>query len=193
MHGSPRSTHYRHNDVNIRPIEKHYVTQLTPYEEDPVVHELLGHLEQFAPSPGFSDRVLSQVWRPAPSWLQRVTRACGTAFDRTHVWAVAGSLAATSAAAMVAITVGIINHWIPVDTAWSLMMNAVENVWRLGVQTTADIAVFSVRVIEPLSIRQSTIVALATASTLVVGMSAFGLHRTIRQYRNERIFVHAGK
>ena len=167
------------------------MTQLTPQEEDPVVHGLLANLEHFSPSPGFSDRVLSQVWQPAPSWIQRVTQVCHTTLSRKGPWTIVGGLAATSAVAMVTTAVAAIVYWVHIETAWSVMMSMATDLWRFGVQSTAQMTVFAMRWIEPVAFDQSTLVALALSTLLVLGLSGLGLRRTIRLYRNERMALHA--
>ncbi len=167
------------------------MTQLTPHEEDPVVHGLLANLSQYSPRPGFSDRVMSHVWRPAPTWLQKLSHVYSTAFSRKRVWAVVGGLAATSAVTMVAAAVAAVQNWVHIETAWSVAMKVAVDLWQFGVQSTAGLTVAAMRWIELLAVDLSMVMALSLTSTLVVGLSGFGLHRTIRQYRNERIPVHA--
>ena len=41
----------------------------TPQDEDPVLHGHLAGLPAMAPEPGFDDRVLARVRRPAPRWI----------------------------------------------------------------------------------------------------------------------------
>ena len=167
------------------------MTQLTPQEEDPVVHALLANLTQYSPSAGFSDRVMNQVWRPAPTWVQKASHICSAAFSRKRVWAVVGGLAATSAASMVAATIAAINNWVHIETAWSVALRMAVDLWQFGVQSTAGLTIAAMRLIEPFGVGLSMVVALSLTSTVIVGLSGFGLHRTIRQYQNERIPVHA--
>lgn len=167
------------------------MTQLTPHEEDPVVHGLLANLEQFSPSPGFSDRVMSQVWRPAPSWVHRVRHTCSTAFSRQRVWVTLGTWAAASAVTLVGVATAAIVYSVQIETAWSVMMNMAVGLWRISVQTTAGFVVFASRLIEPATLNQSTFVAFVLSTLLVLGLSGLGLQHTIRLYRNERTALHA--
>jgi len=70
-------------------------------------------------------------------------------------------------------------------------MNVAIQIWQFSVQSTAGLTVTVMRWIEPFAIDLSMIVALSLSSTLILGLSGLGLHRTIRQYRNERVPVHA--
>ena len=198
LHGREETTHagfqtfHPHSStLNVFPGGIDQVTQLTPNEEDPVVHGLLANLELYAPSPGFSDRVMHHVWRPAPTWVQKLSHVFSTAFSRKRVWAVAGGLAATSAVTMVAITVTAINYWVHVETVWSVAMSVAIQLWQFSVQSTAGFTVTVMRWIAPFAIDLPMIMALSLSSTLILGLSGLGLHRTIRQYRNERVPVHA--
>jgi hypothetical protein len=90
------------------------VIQLTPAEEDPVAHRYLSTLPSFAPSAGFEDRVMSQVWRPAPAWLRCTQGAVTGLFPRKHAWTWAGGLAAASVCSLAIITALVVAYSVQV-------------------------------------------------------------------------------
>ncbi len=167
------------------------MTQLTPQQEDPVVHGLLANLPEYSPSPGFADRVMRRVYRPAPGWVQWVTRVCSTALTPRRVWTAVGGFAATSAVAMVAIVVAAFSYWVHIETVWQGMVSLMFDAWRLTVQLAAGFAVATMRWFEPLGLGQPSLFTLVTTTLVVLAVSAFGLRRTIHLYRTERISLHA--
>jgi len=169
------------------------VTQLTPSNEDPYVHELLASLKTYAPSPGFADRVMSQVWQPAPTWVRGAVKIRDRLFNRKRAWAWAGALAATSAVSVVTVFAAIFTYQVQVATAWAVGWTVALEVWRFTVGITAAVTVVAARWLEPLVSNGSMLVAFAATSLFLVAMSAFGLQRTIRQYRSERVVLHAGR
>lgn len=69
------------------------VMGLTPAEEDPELHRIVTGLPTAEPPGGLEDRVLSHVWRPAPSPLRRVRAAGKELVDSGRIWLIVGGLA----------------------------------------------------------------------------------------------------
>jgi hypothetical protein len=69
---------------------------LTPAEEDPILHQYLNALPAAVPMAGFSDRVLSGVWRPAPRWIRKGRGAMRDMIASGRIWMVIGALAVGS-------------------------------------------------------------------------------------------------
>ena len=73
--------------------ERNDVTELTPAEEDPLLHRHLMGLPSFGPDRLFDERVLTRVWRPDPEWVGNVRRAGRELFSTGRGWFLVGGLA----------------------------------------------------------------------------------------------------
>lgn len=65
----------------------------TPQDEDAVLHGYLAGLPTMAPDPGFDDRVLAWVRRPAPRWIAAVRHQAAAYTESGQVWFLVGALA----------------------------------------------------------------------------------------------------
>ena len=65
----------------------------TPQDEDPVLHGHLAGLPAMAPEPGFDDRVLARVRRPAPRWITAARHHVAAYRESGQVWFLIGALA----------------------------------------------------------------------------------------------------
>jgi hypothetical protein len=151
-------------------------------EDDPELDKLLAPLPHIAPSPGFADRVLSRVWRPAPPWAQRVTHWAAGAFGAQHRWEWAGALAACSAFGIVVSLTLAVNFRMQIETAWSaLVAGVLVEWWRVALQWSVD-GIHWAMGTGVFGWSGPTLVAMALTCACVVVTSAWGLHRTIRAY-----------
>ena len=168
------------------------VTDLTPAQEDPILHGYLTALPTYSPRAGFEDRVMSRVWQPAPAWVRPLTRSARAFAHPKHVWALAGGLAFTSCVfvtAMVALTVA---YWMHVETAWRLFSSTIVlGTWSVVVHWTAATIAAAVRWFQLLDVGRVTLAVASCAATVVVLSSAWGLLRTVKRYDSERVALHA--
>jgi hypothetical protein len=80
---------------------------LTPAEEDPVLHGYLATLPQAMPSQGLQRRVLTRVWRPAPRWVREAEARWIDSVESGRIWFVLGAIAAGSLIPL-AVTTGLL-------------------------------------------------------------------------------------
>ena len=67
-----------------------------PLDHDPVLDRYLARLGHYAPAPGFENRVLANVYVPAPRWLQALRERARSLVETKRVWWLAGGFAASS-------------------------------------------------------------------------------------------------
>ncbi len=163
----------------------------SPFEEDPELDRLLASLPRYAPSPEFADRVLSRVWQPEPAWVMRIQRAARSVFRKEHAWAWAGGLAATSAFSFVVTVTLVVNFWVQIETAFSVLAANATDWWRLALGGLVQLVAWSRLTAEALGLTGLPPLAVGTVSALVLAGSAWGLHRTIRAFGREGVVLHA--
>lgn len=169
------------------------VIQLTPAEEDPVAHRYLSTLPSFAPSAGFEDRVMSQVWRPAPAWLRYTQRAVTGLFPRKHAWLWAGGLAAASACSLAIITALVVAYSVQVETAWSAFTGGLGlPAWRAALSLTIGLVSSVVAYGRLIALNTTMLISVGLGTALVMVVSLLGLHRTMQQHGSGRVALHAG-
>ena len=167
------------------------INSQSPLEEDPELDRLLASLPRYSPSPDFADRVLSRVWQPEPAWVMRVHRAARSVFRKEHAWAWAGGLAATSAFSFVVTVTLVVNFWVQVETAFSVLAAGAIDWWRLALGGFVQLLAWSRLTAEAMGLTGLPPLAAGTVSALVLAVSAVGLQRTIRAYRPEGAALHA--
>jgi hypothetical protein len=163
----------------------------SPLEEDPELDRLLASLPRYSPAPDFADRVLSRVWQPEPAWVMRVQRAARSVFRKEHAWAWAGGLAATSTFSLVVTVTLVVNFWVHIETAFSVMSAGAIDWWRLAVGGFVQLLAWSRLTAEALGLTGLPPMAAGTVSALVLTGCAVGLQRTIRAYKREGTALHA--
>ena len=67
-----------------------------PAEEDPILHDYLSALPNFAPRVSLETKVLTHVWRAPPRWVGQVQRRWVESVETGRIWFVLGALAAGS-------------------------------------------------------------------------------------------------
>jgi hypothetical protein len=168
-------------------------SRLSPAEEDPQLHALLAALPHHPPSSGFADRVMAEVWRPAPLWARQMRRAGRAIFNAKRAWVLAGGLAASSTIMAVLITAAVAANWVRVQAAWTVFTGGfLLDFWRLTVQTAARTVMWLNAAAAPFSANSALVTVMIVGGALTVLGSAWGLRRTIRQYNTERVTLHAG-
>lgn len=168
------------------------VTDLTPVEEDPVLHEYFASLAQFGPRAGFEDRVMSRVWQPTPAWLRPIVRTVRGLTHPKRAWAIAGTLAVTSSVFVAIVVTLAIANWMHVETGWRLFSGTVViGTWSVVVHWSAATLTFAARWFELLDVGGTTLAVIGCGITLVVLSSAWGLRRTMKRYDSERVALHA--
>ncbi len=168
-------------------------SRLSPAEEDPQLHALLAALPHHPPSSGFADRVLAEVWRPAPAWARQIRRAGRAVFKPKRAWVLAGGLAASSTIMAVFIAAIVVANWAQVRTAWTVFTGGfLLDMWRLSIQAAARTVMWLDAATAPLSANSALVTATMVGVAFAVVASAWGLRRTIRQYNTERVSLHAG-
>jgi hypothetical protein len=171
---------------------KQDVTDLTPAQEDPVVHGYLSSLQTFSPRAGFEDRVMSRVWQPVPAWLRPLVRRARTVAHPKRAWVLAGGLAFTSSVFVTALVVLVVSNWVHVETAWQLFSGTVLlGTWSVVIHWTAASVAAAVRWFQLLDVGRITLAVACCLATAVMLVSVWGLRRTIKRYDSERVALHA--
>jgi hypothetical protein len=169
------------------------VIQLTPAEEDPVVHRYLSALPSLAPTAGFEDRVMAQVWRPTPAWIQRIRCAAAGLFPRRRAWVWAGGLATASTCSLAIIIALMATNSVQVETAWSAFTGGLGlPAWRATISGTIGLVSSVVAYSRLITLNTTMLVSAGLGTALVMVVSLLGLHRTMQQHSSGRVVLHAG-
>ena len=172
-------------------MDDDFINSQSPLEEDAELDRLLASLPRYGPSPDFADHVLSRVWQPEPAWVARVHGVVRSVFRKEHAWAWAGGLAATSAFSFVVTVTLVVNFWIQIETAFSVLTAGAINWWRMALGGLVQLLAWSRLTAEAFGLTGLPPIAVATVSALVLVGSALGLQRTIRAYKREGAALHA--
>lgn len=166
----------------------------TPEREDPALHRLLTSLPRYAPSPGFEHRVLSRVYRPAPAWVRALRGRDTRAFDTRKLRWWLGGVAVSSAVSTIVLVIAASTYWMQLETAWSTFSTGlVLGTWREAIAVTADIVIVMSRAVAQWGLTASGALALGVGVVLVLSLSAWGLHHTMRQFYLEKVAPDARK
>jgi hypothetical protein len=164
----------------------------TPEQEDPELHRLLVSLPSYMPSAGFEDRVLSRVYRPAPAWVRALRRGPSRAFDTRKVRWWIGGMVASSAVASIVLAIVATTHWMQLETTWSTFSKGIIlGAWRDAIAITSDVIVFAARTVAQWNLTGPDAVAFGIGGLMVVSLSAWGLHHTMRQFYLEKVAPNA--
>ncbi len=149
-------------------------------QDDPVIDGYLHSLHRLAPRPGFADRVLSRVWRPAPMfilvWQDRMRRA----LSPRRAWTAAGAMAAGSAAWIVAI-----GSWLSSGAA-ALASEAVVSSWNTALTTATSLTSVA-------ALHAAPVAPYGGPALGVVTVSAAGLYYLWRRTARERARSYAAR
>ena len=168
------------------------VTRLTPAEEDPLVHAFLRDLTRHSPRAGFADRVMAQIWRPAPAWVRALKRFGSAAVHPDRVWYVAGGLAAASAASFALLLTLTLRNWPQIETAWMAARGAVlVPAWRIAVELTTSIVTSAYALWTAFGLTQSQWAVFGILSVVTMVLCSWGFLRTLHQFNKERALNHA--
>jgi len=167
--------------------------QLLPDDADPVLDGHLHSLHRVAPRPGFENRVLSRVWRPAPMfllvWQDRLRRAV----TPRRMWTAAGLAAAGSTAWLAGIMSLLSSRFDPAFASAWLANDVAVPAWTAGttaVGTWANAAAEQAALMAPVG---GTTFTIAAGVLLLPAISAAGLYLVMRRTARERARSYAAR
>lgn len=170
------------------------MTQITPEQEDPIVHGYLASLPSFSPRLGFADRVLMDVRRPAPSWVRSAQLVYRTVFNRQTRWVWALGATASAAFSFAVYFSLAVTHWDQVQAAWATFVRTgLPEAWQALAGASASAATTLLSVAEPFTTLTGLWPAAVGGSVLVMMGSAWGLRRTVREFQAERVPFRAAR
>jgi hypothetical protein len=160
---------------------------LTPAEEDPELHRMLGTLPTPEPTGGLEERVLSRVWRPASPSVRRLRAVTRGLVESGRIWLVAGGLAFGSLIPLAAVFVvsrifaheisGAVRTFVARATPWTVAAVSGE---------LASLLEAARAYVDSLGFSGSEWAALGGGSAVLLVGCVLGLRRTMTPSRSRR-------
>ncbi len=167
--------------------------QFPPADDDPVLDRQLLALKHIAPFPGFENRVLSRVWRPAPMFLLAWKDRLQGLFTSRVRWALAGLASFGSAASTAAVAwwVSTPGHLPAGSPAWGAGM-ASGFTWDTARDTLISWLPAAATYLTAFpAASYSRWAGAAVAVSLAPAISLAGLYLVMRRPAGERVRSHA--
>jgi hypothetical protein len=161
---------------------------LPPAEEDPVIDGYLASLQHYSPSQGFDDRVMAQVFTPAPRWLQSARTRVRSLVESGRVWWLLGGLSGAYA-----VSLSLIVTLIALNTAGvgsfisSLLSNVGLPAWRAFLGMAAGITRSAYSVFSTTTVSGQIVLAAAATLTVLFVFNGWMLYRLMQPVQVVRI------
>ncbi len=167
------------------------MNELTPAQEDPLVHRMLATLPAWSPGVGFDNRVLARVWRPHPWWLRRIEAQWDDLVETGQVWLIVGAFALGSLIPIIALTTLVAAH--TAEIGWFLAWLVAEGIPVAWAAVWAFISgiVSTVNAMASALLPDARAVLAAIVAYLVLlAACAWGLYRTMGAASATRLSLH---
>ena len=118
---------------------------------------------------------MAQVWRPAPSWIQRTQRAAAALFPRRRAWLWAGGLASTSTCSLAIIIALMVTYSVQVETAWSAFTGGLGlPAWRATISGTIGLVSSVLAYSKLITLNTTMLISAGLGTALVMVVSLLG-------------------
>ena len=156
--------------------------------DDVVLDRQLASLKHYSPAPGFEDRVMSQVFTPAPNWIRGIRRR-GRALAGTGRlrWLLGGLAGASVFSMCVVSTLVALNAGAVAASFNSLFAQVGLPAWRALLGMTAHAARDASSVINSVTLSGQVVAAALASLVLIVTFNAWILHRLMQPAEVEKV------
>lgn len=163
-----------------------------PLDNDPVLDRQLAQLGHFAPAPGFEDRVLANVFVPAPRWVQALRERGRSLIETKRVWWLAGGFAASSVISVTIVTAIVLTNAAAVQTlvGWFNAQLALP-AWRTMLGIVSGIAYDLYATLGAVNISTAGFVALSLSVLAILMFNSWAVYRLMQPARGMKAHANA--
>ncbi len=163
-----------------------------PLDHDPVLDRYLARLGHYAPAPGFENRVLANVYVPAPRWLQALRERARSLVETKRVWWLAGGFAASSVISITIVTAVVLTNAASVQMLFGLFNSQVAlPAWRAMLGIVSGIAYDLYSLFGAANVSTAAFVAVSLSVLAILVFNSWAVYRLMQPARGIRVQANA--